>query len=53
MALIEKEEVCDLVAEGIIKGGNTLFHFFIFILYNVQLYKKNCAILLLCWAVRP
>ena len=50
-AKIEKEEVCHLVAERVIQGGTTLFHLLIFIIHIVPLYKEDCAIMRISWAV--
>ena len=48
MAKIEKEQVCQLVAEGVTYGDNTLFYIFSFI--YIVLHKEDCAILQICWA---
>ena len=53
MAEIEKEAlgfsvICYLAGEFTL-GGSTLF--FLQIIYIVQLFKEDCTILRLCWAV--
>ena len=51
MARIEKEEVCHVMARGV----NIMWQTLIFncIIYIDQLYKEDCTILQIFWAVGP
>ena len=49
MAEIEKEEMCHLLArEVFIRWQHLIFSF----IYMIKLYEGDCAVLLICWAVR-